>query len=86
MDKGVAMVVMDREDYTQKAESLLSQPAYKTIDRDPTSKIKAKLITTLRNINKDTNVDEGTYKTMDPTGCMPPKFYELQKSIKLVTP
>ena len=26
-DKGVAMVVMDREDYIQKAESLLAQPA-----------------------------------------------------------
>ena len=41
-NKGVAMVVMDREDYIQKAESLLVQPAYRTIDRDPTSKIKAK--------------------------------------------
>ena len=41
VDKGVAMVVIDREDYIRKAESLLPQPAYKTIDRDPTSKIKA---------------------------------------------
>ena len=41
-DKGVAMVVMDKEDYIKKAESLLVQMAYRTIDRDPTSKIKAK--------------------------------------------
>ena len=27
VDKGVAMVVMDREDYNTKVESLLSQPA-----------------------------------------------------------
>ena len=47
------MVVMDKEDYIQKAESLLVQPAYRTIDRDPTSKIKAKLINTLRKIKKD---------------------------------
>ena len=33
-DKGVAMVVMDKEDYIKKAESLLAQPAYRTIDRD----------------------------------------------------
>ena len=41
-DKGVAMVVMDREDYIQKVESLLTQPANKTIDKDQTSKIKSK--------------------------------------------
>ena len=45
-DKGVAMVVLDREDYISKVESLLAQLAYRTIDRDPTSKSKAKLITT----------------------------------------
>ena len=39
-DKGVAMVVMDKEDYIQKAESLLAQLAYRTIDRDPTSQTK----------------------------------------------
>ena len=80
------MVVMDKEDYIQKAESLLMQPAYKTIDRDPSSKIKAKLITTLRKIKKDTNVDEGTYKTMYPTGCIPPKFYGLPKIHKAGNP
>ena len=85
-DKGVAMVLMDREDYIRKAESLLTQPAYKTIDRDPTSKIKAKLITTVRKIKKDTNLDEGTYKTMYPTGCMPPKFYGLPNIHRTVNP
>ena len=47
-DKGVAMVVMDKEDYIKMAESLIVQLAYRTIDRDRTSKIKAKLVTTLR--------------------------------------
>ena len=41
-DKGVAMVVMDKEDYIGKVESLLAQPGYRAIDRDPTSKMKAK--------------------------------------------
>ena len=41
-DKGVALVVMDREDYIQKAEELLAQLAYRTIDRDPTNKTKAR--------------------------------------------
>ena len=47
-DKGVTMVVMDKDDYIRKVESLLAHPAYRTIDRDPTSKIKAKLVSTLR--------------------------------------
>ena len=56
-DKGVVMVVLDKEDYIQKAESLLAQLAYRTIDRDPTNKLKAKLITTLRRIKRNTNMD-----------------------------
>ena len=84
-DKGVAMVGMDKEDYIKKAESLLVQLANRTIDRDPTSKIKAKLVTTLRKIKKDTNIGEGTYKTMYPTGCMASKFYGLPKIHKIGT-
>ena len=85
-DKGVAMVVMDKEEYIDKAESLLVQLAYRSIDWDPTSKIKATLVTTLRKIKMDTNIDEGTYKTMYLTSCMPPSFMVYLKSLKLVTP
>ena len=31
------MVVMDKEDYITKVESLLSQPAYRVLPRDPTN-------------------------------------------------
>ena len=44
-DKGVAIVVLDREDYNNKAWDLLNTPAYKEIPKDPTNKIKAQLIT-----------------------------------------
>ena len=36
-DKGVAMVVMDRQDYINKAKHLLNQNTYKTITKDPTN-------------------------------------------------
>ena len=85
-DKGVALVVMDRKDYIKKAEEILAQPAYRTIDRDPTNKIKARFITKLRTIKKETRLDEGTYKIMYPTGCIPSKFYDYLKSIKLALP
>ena len=39
-DKGVALVVMDREDYVKKAEELLNQHTYRTISSDPHHKIQ----------------------------------------------
>ena len=80
------MVVMDKEDYINKAKELLGQLAYKKLDRDPTNKIKAKLITKLRTIKRETRLDEGMYKIMYPTSCVPPKFYGLPKIHKTGTP
>ena len=42
-DKGVAKVIMDRQDYISKANNLLSQNTYKTIQWDPTNTIKISL-------------------------------------------
>ena len=73
-DKGVTMVVFEKEDYINKAKDLLNTPAYKEIPKDPTNKMKAQLITKLRRIKKDSKIDEGMYRTMYPTGCVPPKL------------
>ena len=86
VDKGVAMVVLYSEDYNNKTRDLLNTPAYKELPKDPTNKIKAQLITKLRRIKKDKKLDEGTYKTMYPTGCVLPKFYGLPKIHKTGNP
>ena len=39
-DKGVSLVVMDRDQYINKAEELLNQPTYKTISSDPPPNIR----------------------------------------------
>ena len=78
------MVVLDRENYIEKAENLLPQPAYRTIDRNPTNKLKAKLILMLRRIKRETYMDEDMYKIMYPTGCTPLSSMCYQKSINLV--
>ena len=49
-DKGVAMVIMDRQDYINKANSLLNQNTYRSIPRDPTNSIKNKLISILKRV------------------------------------
>ena len=85
-DKGVTMVVLDKEDYINKAKDLLNTLAYKEIPKDSTNKIKAQLITKVRRIKKERKLDEGMYRTMYPTGCIPPKFYGLPKIHKTGTP
>ena len=62
------MVVMDRKEYIDKATNLLSQPAYRIIDRDPTNKLKAKLSTLHRKIKRETGLEDTIYKYMYPMG------------------
>ena len=52
-DKGMALVVMDRKDYLEKAKNLLEQSAYSELTSDPTDKYKAKLITIPKRIKKN---------------------------------
>ena len=85
-DKGVAMVIMDRQDYINKANQLLNQDTYKVITKDPTNTIKNKLINILKNIKTKSGLGTNTYKSMYPTGCVPPKFYGLPKIHKPDTP
>ena len=86
-DKGVAMVVMDRKEYQERVEkNLLASTPYKTIPADPTNKIKAQIIQKLRRLKRETNMDEGMYRTMYPTSCTAPKFYGLPKIHKTGTP
>ena len=44
------MVIMDRQDYINKANQLLNQDTYKVITKDPTNTIKNKLINILKGI------------------------------------
>ena len=85
-DKRVAMVIMDRQDYINKANQLLNQNTYETLTKDPTSSIKNKLINILKRVKQQTGLDSNTYKSMYPTGCVPPKFYGLPKIHKPGTP
>ena len=86
MDKGVSMVVMDRDDYNSKAEDLLHQQTYRLIPSDPTNKLKNRLITLLKKIKTEGGLNEATYKRLYPTGAGSPKFYGLPKVHKQGTP
>ena len=85
-DKGVVLVVLNKEDYIEKAEHLLNQPTYRKIQEDPTSKQKSKLIKLLKKIKVEGGISEEKYKKMYPTGAGSPKFYGLPKIHKKDTP
>ena len=78
-DKGVALVVMDKEDYVQRANELLDQPTHRNITSDPTTKHKNKLVNILKAIKTEGEIDEALYKKLYPTGAGPPKLYGLPK-------
>ena len=60
------MVVMDKQDYINKANQLLNQNTYKVISRDPTNTIKNKLINILKGIKTNTGLGSNIYKSMYP--------------------
>ena len=70
-DNGVAMVIMDRQNYINKANSLLNQNTYRSIPRDPTNTIKNKLISILKRVKNQTGLYSNTYKSMYPTSHVP---------------
>ena len=86
-DKGVAMVVMDTQDYNNKAQSLLQDTdTYQVLPKDPTPQLKNKLITLLKNIHQTGGLSTHKYKQLYPTSAIPPKFYGLPKIHKTGTP
>ena len=80
------MVIMDKQDYISKANTLLNQNTYWSIHQDPTNTIKNKLINILKRVKSQTGLSNQTYKSMYPTGCVPSKFYGLPKIHKPDTP
>ena len=86
-DKGVVMVVMDQQDYSNKAQAFLQDTnTYKVLPKDPTPQLKNKLITLLKNIKQTGGLSTQKYKQLYPTSSVPPKFYGLPKIHKTGTP
>ena len=85
-DKGVALVVMKKEEYDKKAEELLNTTTYTTINSDPTTMYKNKLVSLLKSIKTQGGINEALYKKLYPTGAGVPKFYGLPKIHKRETP
>ena len=85
-DKEVSMVIMDQQDYTNKANVLLQDTnTYRVLKKDPTNSLK-KQIALLRDIKQTGGLNNTKYKQLFPHQCSPPKFYGLPKIYKVGTP
>ena len=86
-DKGVAMVIMDKDDYTNKPQALLQYTnTYKVLKNVPTSKLKNKLITLLKDIKQTRSLSMNKYKQLYPISAVPPSYMDFPKFTKLAHP
>jgi len=74
-DKGNATVILNNTDYQQKMASLLQDPSYKKLTKDPTDSTERKTTTLI----KKTTLSEDLCKKVSPTGSRPPRLYGLPK-------
>ena len=78
-DKGVVMVVLEKEDYIRKSEDLLKKNTYRELTADPTNKYKNKLISLFKTTKSQGGINNTTYRRLYPTGAVSPKYYGLPK-------
>ena len=85
-DKGRATVLLDRADYVYKARTLLQDnKTYNKLMKDPTDKIKRKVVEVLSKIRSSGNMSNDPYYNLYPQLRIP-KFYGLPKIHKEGTP
>ena len=71
----------------QQTQALLQDTnTYKVLNKDPTSQLKNKLITLLKDIKQTGGLSTQKYKQLYATSAVPPKFYGLPKIHKVGTP
>ena len=81
-DKGVAIVLLDRANYINKAEKLLEEGlTYKKIVTDLINRYKNRLINLLKWFMAEGGINDTLYK-MYPTGACAPKCYGLPKCMR----
>ncbi|CAF1680615.1 unnamed protein product, partial [Adineta ricciae] len=86
-DKGKGVVVINRADYIEKLERILSDTSkFRVVDKDPTGCREAALTSLLRRMKKEEYLTEQEYRFVKPVGSIPARLYGLPKVHKTNTP
>jgi hypothetical protein len=79
-DKGRCTVILNREEYDEKAKTLLSDKnTYKILKKDPTARYKRELVEALRKMKEKGGFNRTEYELVYPTAEHIPRFYGLPK-------
>ena len=79
-EKGNCVVVMEKQQYHDKALSLLNDKStYTVFNSDPTSKTQRKLNKMLLDLKKAGKISDSTYKMLYSSDGLCPRFYGLPK-------
>ena len=76
-DKGIAIVIMDRTEYIDKANNVLVQPVYRTIDGDQLNKLKSQAYYHSQDDKKGIRFRRQHLQIHVSHGITYPKFYGL---------
>lgn len=79
-DKGRSTVVMDKDQYTEKMNELLSKgDTYKVIKKDPTQSLERKIGKNIKDLKDQNKIDKKTASHLTPKHSVAPRIYGLPK-------
>ena len=86
-DKGKGVVILNRKDYNEKMESILSDAfVFQIINEDPTLKKEEKLLRTLNKMKMRNFITSQEFNHFKPKGSRPARLYGLPKTHRLGVP
>ena len=81
-NKGRSTVILNREDYLGKCMDHISNGTYLLLKKDPTTKIKTKILKQLKALKDNKCTDNKLYYYLKPTDSPAPRFYGQSKTLK----
>ena len=85
-DKGNVTVVLDKIQYEEKMRTLLGNPVYRKINKNPTGYIERKTSKELRELKRKQELDEAIFAKTRPSASRMPMIYGLPKTHKPLRP
>ena len=76
-DKGTATVILDKQDYEDKAMEILAKPPFKRLNKDPTKRNENRVNDRLRRLQKSGAIDQEMFNKLKVSvnGSRTPLFY-----------
>ena len=77
--KGGSTVILDSEDYLEKCMDHINNGPYQLLKKDPTTKIKTKILKQLKVLKNNEFIDNKLYYYLKPADSPAPRFYDHPK-------